>query len=57
MSSEQSNKNLWIIITVICIVVLAIGAYVALQDNQPSNEDFDEGGFGVAPRQSQGKAQ
>lgn len=38
MSSEQSNKNLWIIITVICIVVLAIGAYIALQDNQPSNE-------------------
>ena len=36
MSSENSNKNLWIIIGVICLVVLAIATYVGLQDNQPA---------------------
>lgn len=36
MSSENSNKTLWIIIGVICLVVLAIAAYIGLQDNQPS---------------------
>ena len=36
MSSEQSNKTLWIIIGVICLVVLAIAAYIGLQDNQPA---------------------
>ena len=36
MSSEQSNKTLWIIIGVICLVVLAIATYIGLQDNQPA---------------------
>lgn len=36
MSSENSNKNLWIIIGVICLVVLAIATYIGLQDNQPA---------------------
>ncbi|MCJ8145444.1 hypothetical protein MKI79_00665 [Acinetobacter sp. A3.8] len=54
MSSENSNKNLWIIIGVICIVVLAIAAYVGLQDNQPAKSATADKASSARPLEEHG---
>lgn len=54
MSSENSNKNLWIIIGVICLVVLAIATYIGLQDNQPAKSATADEASSARPLEEHG---
>ena len=54
MSSENSNKNLWIIIGVICIIVFAIAVYVGLQDNQPAKSATADEASSARPLEEHG---